>query len=209
MIQEFTKEELRTWFRQNVDGKFLSYENDFIGAISEAGQNYTTDENDSDVFLNEDWLHFTDPVAQLIVGDYNIRIEKLTLDLLLVILCSGGIDVFFGGAVSIPTVCMNVFQFAINAGQYFSKLQPTDTEFYKFLTTNYYTYSDRINDLIDFTKSGFSLSEAIDEYCRQQVEQTPSADIECIRREAEQSAAHLEKEDILSKRESGDFYIKF
>lgn len=209
MIQFFSEEELRTWFKQNIDNKFLCYEDDFICAVKMANSDNIATEDVSDDFSSGDWLHLSKPPAQLVFEHHYIPLEKLILDLLLAILCSGGIEVFFGGTVAIPTVCINAINFAIHAGQYFSKLEPAECEFYKYLTSTYYTYSDKLNDLLDFTKSGFPLPEAIDQYCHQRMEQNPSACIDDIKHEAEQSATHFQEIGILSKQENGHFYINF
>lgn len=209
MVEVFTEASLKAWFRENVPQEFHACEADFISAMVQpsAGPGGNQEKK---IGRSRDWLYDTYPAAQVTVGSHNIRLEELTLGLIKTALCGGLAELLIGNPVPVPTVVASLCWFAKDAGMYCSSLSAEEQSFYHFLVTNFYSYSDRLNELFyPPAGSGFSLREALDRYVAACLEKDLSADPAGLREAAEKAAQLLQKKDILCEKENGSWRISF
>lgn len=209
MVKTFTEASLKAWFRENVPREFHACETDFISVMVQPSAKLGENKRKR-IDHSCDWLHDTYPPAQVTAGCHNIRLEELTLGLVRTALCGGLAELLFGNPVPVPTVVASLCWFAKDAGMYYSSLSTEEQNFYHFLVINFYSYSDRLNEILyPPSGSGFSLQEAIERYVAAHLEKDPSADPTGLQETAEKAAQLLQKKNILCEKENGSWHISF
>jgi hypothetical protein len=190
--------------------KYKPYEDELINAILEAAaepesEDDTDPEDDTDLEDDVDWIDLEDdeeqlPPAQLVTQKRYIYLERISVELLFTALKAGLLDRVFGVSLA-PFACVASFvDLFRNAGSYYVSLEENEREFCRYLVQNYYTYSDRLKELFDFTKNGFSLQEAMEQYCA--CHPDPSAEASCF-----EAAQHLIEKNILVPANETDRYM--
>lgn len=209
MAATFTEETLRAWFRANASPEFRACEAEFISVMREAAEPVPVGVGGRTI-PPEDWLFDTVPAAQVTIGNRNIRLEELTLDLVKIVLCSGGAELLVGKPVPVATVVVSACLFARDAGKYVSQLSSGELDFYRFLVTNFYSFSDRLNELLyPPAGAGFSLDEAVGQYVSARLEKDPSAGPDGPREAAKEAVRLLREKNILRETKNGSWRISF
>lgn len=190
---------MREWFQSLELSSLDNSEDDFIREIISQAK---TDNLDSETECRDiNTLSSYDEEddlldrAELSVGNVYIKLEPFCLDLLATIV---KFKLGESGNISFSSYFKAIISFVLSIGKYFTHISDEMKDFCRYLTKNYYSYADRLNDLFSLDDNiGFSLDEAIEKYCQHLHEQNPDLELSELHCITVNVASQLIQEKIL------------